>query len=101
ADDAFAFLVAWEFMSLASWFLVLANHRADETRRAAYVYLVMASMGTAALLLAFGLLAGVAGDYRFAAIRAGHLSDLAAVLGVLLTLIGAGPKGGAWPRSAR
>ncbi|HTO84352.1 MAG TPA: proton-conducting transporter membrane subunit, partial [Methylomirabilota bacterium] len=100
ADDAFAFLVAWESMSLASWFLVLAGHRAEETRRAAYVYLVMASMGTAALLLAFGLLAGVAGDYRFAAIRAGHLSDLAAALVVLLTLVGAGSKAGLVPLHA-
>ena len=100
ADDAFAFLVAWEFMSLTSWFLVLASHRADETRRAAYVYLVMASMGTAALLLAFGLLAGVAGDYGFAAIRAGQLSRFASVLVVLLTLIGAGSKAGLVPLHA-
>ena len=80
ADDAFAFLVAWEFMSLTSWLLVLANHRA--TRRAGRPMSIWSwpAIGTAALLLAFGLLAGVAGDYRFAAIRAGHLAGLAAVL---------------------
>jgi hydrogenase-4 component B len=100
ADDAFAFLVAWEFMSLASWFLVLASHRQDEARRAAYVYLVMASMGTAALLLSFGLLAGIAGDYRFAAIRAGQFSDLSAALVVALTLVGAGSKAGLVPLHA-
>ena len=33
ADDAFSFLVAWEFMSLSSWALVLANHRAAENLR--------------------------------------------------------------------
>ena len=27
ADDAFTFLVVWEFMSLASWALVIAHHR--------------------------------------------------------------------------
>ena len=27
ADDAFAFLFVWEFMSLASWALVMAHHR--------------------------------------------------------------------------
>ena len=27
ADDAFSFLVAWEFMSLSSWALVMAHHR--------------------------------------------------------------------------
>ena len=58
ADDAFSFLVAWEFMSLSSWALVVANHRAPENVRAGYIYLVMASLGTLALLLAFGLLAG-------------------------------------------
>ena len=27
ADDAFTFLVSWEFMSLTSWALVMAHHR--------------------------------------------------------------------------
>ena len=72
ADDAFSFLVAWEFMSLSSWALVMAHHRAPENRRAGYVYLVMASFGTLALLLAFGLLAGADGGYAFAAMRARH-----------------------------
>ena len=40
-----------------------------ENVRAGYVYLVMASFGTLALLLAFGLLAGPDGGYAFAAIR--------------------------------
>ena len=70
ADDAFTFLLSWEFMSLASWALVMAHHREPDNARAGYVYLVMASFGTLALLLAFGLLAGPAGDYAFAAIRA-------------------------------
>jgi formate hydrogenlyase subunit 3/multisubunit Na+/H+ antiporter MnhD subunit len=30
ADDAFTFLVSWEFMSLSSWALVMAHHRARE-----------------------------------------------------------------------
>src|SRR5581483_2438932 len=30
ANDAFSFLIAWEFMSLTSWALVMANHRAPE-----------------------------------------------------------------------
>ena len=40
--------------------------------RAGYVYLLMASFGTLALLLAFGLLAGADGDYAFDAMRVGH-----------------------------
>ena len=63
ADDAYTFLLSWEFMSLASWALVMAHHREDDNARAGYVYLVMASFGTLALLLAFALLAGPAGGY--------------------------------------
>ena len=33
ADDAFTFLVSWEFMSLTSWALVMAHHR-DPRQRA-------------------------------------------------------------------
>ena len=51
ADDAFTFLVSWEFMSLSSWALVMAHHRERGQRHAGYVYLVMASFGTLALLL--------------------------------------------------
>src|ERR1700730_7309416 len=46
ADDAFTFLVSWEFMSLSSWALVMAHHHDNENRHAGYVYIVMASFGT-------------------------------------------------------
>ncbi len=52
ADDAFTFLLSWEFMSLGSWALVMAHHRIEDNRRAGYIYLVMASFGTLSLLLA-------------------------------------------------
>ena len=65
ADDAFTFLASWEFMSLSSWALVMAHHRNPDNVRAGYVYLVMASFGTLALLLAFGLMAGPSGGYAF------------------------------------
>ena len=34
ADDAFTFLLSWEFMSLASWALVLKEHEREEGRAA-------------------------------------------------------------------
>ena len=81
AADAYAFLLSWEFMSLASWALVMAHHREDQNARAGYVYLVMASFGTLSLLVAFALLAGPDGHYAFEAIRAvppvGNLAILA------------------------
>src|SRR6185295_18416475 len=49
ADDAFTFLVSWEFMSLSSWALVMAHHKEADNARAGFVYLIMASFGTASL----------------------------------------------------
>lgn len=97
ADDAFSFLLAWELMSLASWALVVSHHRDALNTRAGYVYLAMASFGTMALLLAFGLLAGPAGSYDFAAIRAADQGDPAAALILVLVILGAGSKAGLVP----
>jgi hydrogenase-4 component B len=97
ADDAFSFLVAWEFMSLSSWALVMAHHHVPENVRAGYIYLVMASFGTLALLLTFGLLAGPDGGYAFADMRAAHPSPALAALVLCLALIGAGSKAGLVP----
>lgn len=100
ADDAFTFLISWEFMSLASWALVMAHHRDADNRKAGYVYIVMASFGTLALLLAFGLLAGPAGDYGFAAIRVSAHTPFTVGLVLVLLLLGAGSKAGLVPLHA-
>jgi len=97
AADAFTFLVAWEFMSLTSWALVMAHHEDAENRRAGYVYIVMASFGTLALLLAFGLLAGPGGNYAFAGMADVARASWAPGLILLLALLGAGSKAGLVP----
>jgi formate hydrogenlyase subunit 3/multisubunit Na+/H+ antiporter MnhD subunit len=100
ADDAFSYLLSWEFMSLASWALVMSRHRDPENRRAGYVYLIMASLGTLALLLALGLLTGPDGNYGFDAIRQGVRSPLTSAAVLVLVLIGAGSKAGLVPLHA-
>src|SRR6266851_4104948 len=97
ADDAFTFLLSWEFMSLSSWALVMAHHRIGENVRAAYVYLIMASFGTLCLLLAFALLAGVDGAYGFEAMRTRHAGPTVAALVLTFALLGAGSKAGLVP----
>ena len=97
AADAFTFLFAWEFMSLSSWALVMAHHRRPGNAAAGYLYLLMASLGTLALLLAFGLLAGPAGGYEFQAMRAAPPGESAAAVVLVLALIGAGSKAGLVP----
>lgn len=97
ADDAFTFLLCWEFMSLSSWALVMSHHLDRANTRAGYIYLVMASFGTVALLLAFGLLAGPEGHYGFDAIRAAARTPAVAALVLALVLLGAGSKAGLVP----
>lgn len=97
ADDAFTFLVAWEFMSLASWALVMTHHRDVENARAGFLYIVMASFGGVALLLCFGALAGAGGAFDFDTLRtSGHGATMTA-LAFALALIGAGSKAGIAP----
>lgn len=100
ANDAFSFLVGWEFMSLASWALVVSQDREASNRRAGFVYLVMAFAGTLCLLLMFGMLAGTVGGYSFAQMRAAHLPATTAALTLLLALAGTGSKAGLFPLHA-
>ncbi len=97
AADTFSFLFSWELMSLASWALVLAHHKDEDNRRAGYVYIVMASFGTFALLLAFSLLSGTGGFFTFAEIRAHGPSPAVAAAVLSLVLLGAGSKAGLVP----
>ena len=97
ADDAFTFLLSWEVMSLLSWALVLAHHREQAVRSASLVYLIMAAMGTMALILAFGLLAGPVGGYDFDHMRSVAESPLLGAIVVILMLVGAGSKAGIVP----
>jgi formate hydrogenlyase subunit 3/multisubunit Na+/H+ antiporter MnhD subunit len=97
AADAYSFLLAWELMSLMSWALVVSRHRDPDNLRAGYIYIVMASFGTLALLLAFGLLAGPAGAYDFTAMSTAHLSPAVATTVLALVLLGAGSKAGLVP----
>jgi len=97
AADAFSFLLSWEFMSLTSWALVMTQHRDSGNARAGYVYLVMASFGTLALLLTLGLLAGPDGGYAFAQMRGIEQSPTVVTLVLVLALVGAGSKAGLVP----
>lgn len=66
AGDAFTFMLAWEVMALVSFLLVNHENRKKDTVKAAYQYMVMTHLGTAAILIAFYLLASAAGSFAFA-----------------------------------
>jgi formate hydrogenlyase subunit 3/multisubunit Na+/H+ antiporter MnhD subunit len=100
ADDAYFFMVAWETMALASFFLVIANHRLPEIRRAGYLYLLVAHIGALGILLCFGVLQANTGDYTFANMRAQHLSTFWGSVAFVLAVFGFGAKAGILPLHA-
>ncbi|HYA38576.1 MAG TPA: proton-conducting transporter membrane subunit, partial [Candidatus Methylomirabilis sp.] len=100
AGDAFVFMIAWELMSVSSYFLVAHEHQHAANRRAAFLYLLMAHVGALAILLAFGVLAGSGGGFTFEAMRAARLSPTWATVAFLLALAGFGMKAGIVPLHA-
>jgi hydrogenase-4 component B len=97
ADDAYLFMVAWETMALASFFLVMTDHRSPEIRRAGLLYLVIAHVGAIAILLCFGVLQGGHGDYTFDGMRAVALTGAWPSIAFFLALFGFGAKAGLLP----
>ena len=97
ADDAYAFMVMWETMALSSFFLVTANHRIPDIRRAGYLYLLVAHIGAIGILMCFGVLQAGTGDYTFANMRAQQLSPFWGSVAFLLALFGFGAKAGLLP----
>jgi len=97
ADDAYAFMVAWETMALTSFFLVTTEHRIPEIRRAGFLYLLIAHVGAIAILLCFGVLQGGSGDYTFGSMRSMILSGAWPTAAFFLALVGFGAKAGLVP----
>ena len=100
ADDAFLFMVAWELMSLSSYFLVAFHHEHAANRRAAFLYLLMAHVGGLLILLGYGVLAGFSGGFAFAAMRATEIPPLWGGVAFALAFIGFGMKAGLVPLHA-
>jgi hydrogenase-4 component B len=97
ADDAYAFMVAWETMALSSYFLVTAQHGRPEIRRAGFLYLLIAHLGAIAILLSFGVMQGGSWLFTFDAMRNATLSPTWAAVAFLLALFGFGAKAGLVP----
>ena len=97
ARNGVLFLVAWEAMTLASFFLVTFEDERAEVRRAGWTYLVAAHIGTAFLLVFFAWLGALTGSFDFAAPPGA--AALAGAQGWLfaLALVGFGTKAGLVP----
>lgn len=98
ARNALVFLVAWELMSLSSFFLVIHDHEKDSVRDAGWVYLVATHLGTAFLVGLFLSMGHVGGSLDFADLgRAAALAPASAGVWFLLAVVGFGTKAGFMP----
>jgi hydrogenase-4 component B len=97
ANDAYAFMVAWETMALSSYFLVTTQHNIAEIRSAGFLYLLIAHVGAIAILLSFGVMQGGSWQFTFDAMRSAHLTPNWAAIAFLLALFGFGAKAGLVP----
>lgn len=96
AADAVFFLIAWEIMSLAPFFLISPQDRDSKERFATWIYLVAAHIGVLPLLLLFASLSVEAGSSAFAALYAFEGLQNAGLL-FALAFIGFGLKMGLVP----
>ncbi len=103
ADDALFFLIAWELMAVASYFLVIYEDEKVDSKKAALLYLVMAHIGAISILLSFGVLAGAVGgdmgfgSYTFDAMRSANFPAAWAGVAFFLAFFGFSIKAGVIP----
>ena len=99
ARNAILFLVAWEIMSLSSYFLVTFQYYRKGVREAGWTYLIATQLGTAFLLVLFILLGESGGslDFDHFMFTHGSWSGISANVLLVLAIIGFGTKAGVVP----
>ncbi len=100
ADDAYAFMVFWEIMSISSYFLVTFEHEEESNRKAGFLYLLMAHLCGLLILGSFAILYVAGGSFEFEVMRTAELSPVWASLAFLLAGLGFGMKAGLVPLHA-
>lgn len=96
SGNAIFFLIAWEAMSLLSYFLVVYESEHPENREAGTLYIIMTHVGTAFLWAGFMVMYSFTGSFdMFAGAEA--IPGFARNIMFLLFLIGFGTKAGVIP----
>jgi hydrogenase-4 component B len=93
AANTMTFAIAWELMSLASYFLVLHDRESKQSIYAGWVYAVMTHAGLACLLAGMLLLGAWAGSPRFEDWRAAAPALSSAARNAVFVLLGLGFAG--------
>lgn len=95
ASNMVTFALAWEIMSLSSFFLVVFDYQVQANRKAGYLYFIFAQGGAMFLFAAFAIIYGHTASFDFAAFAT--IPDNQKLLVFILALIGFGSKAGIFP----
>lgn len=99
ANNGIFFLIVWEIMSVASYFLVVYDRHDENNVKAGFLYLIMTHVGTAFIIAAFLLFYKFTGSFDFELIKANVGTIPLAIKNVIfvLAIIGFGTKAGIIP----
>lgn len=99
AANGLFFLIAWELMSITSYFLVVYERNDKKNISAGYLYLIMTYVGTIFIMLSFLLLFKYTGSFDFAIIKANIALVPQTIKDIvfIFALIGFGTKAGIIP----
>jgi hydrogenase-4 component B len=95
ANNIVTFALAWEIMSLSSFFLVVYEYQAKETRKAGYLYFIFAQGGAMFLFAAFAVIYSHTGNFSFDQVAS--LPEKIKLIVFILAFIGFGSKAGIFP----
>ena len=95
ANNIVTFALAWEIMSLSSFFLVVYEYQAKETRQAGYLYFIFAQGGAMFLFAAFAVIYSQTGNFSFDQVAT--LPENIKMIVFILAFIGFGSKAGIFP----
>ncbi len=95
AGNTLSFALAWELMSVSSFFLVMYDAHKPATRHAGYLYFVFTQAGALFLFAGFGFLYAQTGSFSFDGLST--VGEPVKLIACLLLLLGFGSKAGVMP----
>ena len=97
AQSAVSFLVSWEVMAIVSFLLVNHDSEKRETWQAAYQYLAMTHIGTAAIMIAFFVVGSGSNGFNFSELNISQFETTARNLAFTAAFLGFALKAGLVP----
>jgi hydrogenase-4 component B len=97
ARNSLLFLVGWEVMALANFFLVTTEDQDPQVRRTGWLYLAATHFSTLILFALFAMLASAVGSFQLRPLHGNEISSQLATAVFVLCAAGFGLKAGLMP----